>query len=162
MENTPEAAVLTLVKSCASVSCLIHMEPLELIASESVEVLENRLCFYLSAVTITVIGEVLMECHWRIPLEKSLFHKHYTGHLSGPTVISITVVKHFAVRPLSLDLVGLNFISPHPAQFWQKPLFQKKKKKKIMCVHRGQKSPVRCRSKGKKISSLPSLLKNSY
>ncbi len=123
----------------------------------SIRVLENRLCFYLSAVTITVNVEVLMGCHWRFLLEKSLFHKHYTGQLSGPTVISITVVKHFAVRPLSLDLVSLNFILPYPAQFWQKPLF--KKKKKILHVHGGQKNLVRCRSKERKTYSLPSLLK---
>ncbi len=30
------------------------------------------------------------------------------------------------MRPLSFDVVGLNFILPHRAQFWQKPLLKKR------------------------------------
>ncbi len=42
MEYTPEAAVLTLVKSCASVSCLINMEPLELLRLQPSELIPSE------------------------------------------------------------------------------------------------------------------------
>ncbi len=42
MEYTPEAAVLTLVKSCASVNCLINMEPLELLRLQPSELIASE------------------------------------------------------------------------------------------------------------------------
>ena len=42
MENTPEVAVLTLVKSCASVSYLINTEPLELLRLQPSELIASE------------------------------------------------------------------------------------------------------------------------